>query len=180
MNRYGYVLTASLMVILCAFGSSGNVNYWSALKGITKIVYHYHGTYEGNLSTISWGNFTERVDKLDEMPIPFLLKSIKEAKSKKTRSCKFPKSARKLKGKKINLNGWITELPSTAYILTAAVFDPDNCLEWPASDERIELDGNYSKVLGKRVLVEGILILNKHDCSRAFYILEDVKITMIE
>jgi hypothetical protein len=176
------ITAISFIVTLFSFQEKSSVNYWKALKGIANISYKDNGVYVGNISKNPWNvpefrdNKSEDKRLLDEENI--LLENnfvVRVINGKRKRRCKYPKSARKLNGKRILLSGWITHLPSNAYILTEHKFDPDNWMEWPGSDERIELDRCFSKYLDTEVLLEGQLKLNKHDNSRAFYILEEIE-----
>lgn len=176
----------TFILILFSFEEKSDVNYWKALKGITKISYKGDAVLEGIISKNPWSDFESRDNKKEDVKLlnaeELLLENdfvFRTRNEKRKRTCKFPKSARKLNGKIIVLNGWITHLPNTAYSLTEQKFDPDNWVEWPASDERVELDGKFSKYLGKDVLLKGRLKLNKQDDSRAFYILEDIEIAFV-
>jgi hypothetical protein len=185
MKKLWCIIITSIAFTFFSFSDKGHLNYWIALKGITKIVHKRPLT--GDITTPVWYS-SKVITSANKIPLNEVLPTLSnvlllEAQRdiiQERRSCKFPKSARKLKGKIIHLEGWISQLPSGAYILTEKTYNPKNPLEWPSMDERIELDGNFLRTLDQKVLLEGKLKLNKHDYSRAFYILEEIKTTVIE
>ena len=186
MKNIGYIIIGSFVLTLVSFRRDSSPNYWRALKGITKITYKYKDKEPlvGIISKDPW-NVLESINDSCKGEMPLKKTSLSKIsnespieRSEKKRSCKFPISAKRLNGKRIHLLGLITRLPSKAYILTEEEYNPNNPLEWPKMDERIELDGDFSERIHTKVVLEGKLRLNKHDCSRAFYILE--KISLIE
>ena len=91
-------------------------------------------------------------------------------------SCRFPKSAKQLGLKKIQITGWINRFRSgQKSMLVKTPFDLGNMEKSPSLDENIELDGSFDGWSGQKVRMTGILRLNPKNVYRHFYILENIE-----
>jgi len=162
-----------LLLICCSFlfysfQYNGDIDYWKALKGIKNIRYQKKKLYKADLSYYSGRDFYYDRSDFNE------LTEIKEPRINK-RICQFPKSAKKLDFKKIQLTGWITLIKPSKWILTKECFDIKNPNEWPGIDEKIILEGDFKNWKGQKITMREGFRLNKRDGNRSCYFLEKIE-----
>ncbi|MFT5646451.1 MAG: hypothetical protein ACI976_001133 [Aureispira sp.] len=156
MKNYALLIFCSLL--LCSFQYSGEIDYWKALKGVKNIKY---------------GKYTSGGMKIGKIPARF--KKISFGRTIRE-NCHFPKSAKQLDSKKIQITGWIDQsMGRRKYALAKRPFDLENMEKAPSLDEKIELDGSFKQWCGQKVRITGILRLNQENGRRHFYILENIE-----
>jgi hypothetical protein len=152
------VLLLFCSLLLCSFQYSGELDYWKALKGGKNIRYEKYTS-----SGVKIGKISSR------------FKKIKFGRNQRV-SCQFPKSAKRLDLKKVQLVGWIYRLKGNQKSMLVKVpFDLKNMEKIPSLDEKVELDGCFGEWRAKKVSITGTLRLNQEDGCRHFYILENIE-----
>jgi hypothetical protein len=157
-NMKNYALLIFCSLLLCSFQYNGEIDYWKALKGVKNIQY---GKYTS--SGVKIGKIRARFKKIS------FGRSIRE-------SCRFPKSAKQLDFKKIQITGWVIQLSrGRKYMLVKTPFDFDKMEKAPSLDEEIELDGSFGEWIDQKVTITGLLRLNEENGQRHFYLLENIE-----
>lgn len=156
MKYWSLLILSSLL--FCSFQHSGNTDYWKVLRGIKNVQYK-------TLPSVEWTmcNFPHESTRIN-------------IERKIRTSCQFPKSAKRLHLKKIEITGWIScSLRRRKSMLVKMPFDLENMKNLPRLDEKVELNESFYEWAGKKVKVTGILKLNQEDGHRHCYLLENIE-----